>query len=171
MDIFIEKLVDRKKDGKDILIITGVIFLTVLLSFIVLVNFMYLNMFGPLIIAALIWACYIVVSSRSVEFEYSLTNNELDVDKIISRRKRKRVVTVDARKIEIFAPVLRERFARDTGNIKKTYRCDGNRNPDGTYFVVFFEKDGGKSALIFEPNEKMIDGFRRYNPSKVQTTL
>ena len=65
---------------------------------------------------------YIRVNIR-VEYEYSFTNGELDVDKVVNNTKRKRLLTVDMRKIEKMAPVEDESYAAyDTdAQMKRTY--------------------------------------------------
>ena len=49
--------------------------------------------------------------------------------------------------------------------IKKIYACEDKRNPD-TFFVIYLD-DSDKKMLFFNPNEKIQEGFRRYNPQKV----
>ena len=174
MDIFIEKLVAKKKDGKDIAITVAAWVLTILVTLVsifaiftfeALREFVFIWIFP----AGFIFVGYKLITSRNVEFEYSLTNSELDIDKIIHRRKRKRVVTVNARNIDILALVSSEQFAREANSatISKKFDCSSGTNSSATCFVVFSDKDGQKTLLIFEPNEKMIDGFKRYSTRKV----
>lgn len=37
---------------------------------------------------------YILITNMSVEYEYIVTNGEMDIDKIIAKRRRKRLITV-----------------------------------------------------------------------------
>ena len=34
-------------------------------------------------------------------------------------------------------------------------------------FLVYIEESGARKMLLFNPNEKIRDGIRRYNPQKV----
>jgi len=175
MDMFIEKLVTRQRQGKDYAIAAFAVFLTLLLSLIsfVLIGGLaalaFLVPFLPLIIGGFFFLCYRIISRQNIEFEYSLTNNELDVDKIFARRKRKRIVTVNARNFDIFAPTSNFQFNQEKGSpaLANTYDCSSSSKDANTYFIIFFGVDGRKSMLIFEPNQKMIDGFKRYAPNKV----
>ena len=169
MDIFIEKLVPRKRRGKDIAAIVGLVFLTILLSLITLMFHEFLFGFWFAIIAGLIFVCYRLISGQNIEFEYSLTNNELDVDRIVARRKRKRLFTVNARQIDILAPISNEQYLRqkNSPSIKRTHDCTSGDLNAQIYFTIFFDKDGQKCLALFEPNEKIIAGFKRYSPKKV----
>jgi len=170
MDMFIEKMVARKRRGKDFLIAVAATLVTTLLSFLIIGLFFGL-LFGLelLIIVGLFFICYRIIAMQNVEFEYSLTNNELDIDKIIAQRRRKRIVTVNARSIDIFAPITNAQYEheKNSSSLTKTYDCSSGAGGSSTYFVVFFDGNGQKSMLLFEPNQKMIDGFKKYNKAKV----
>jgi len=175
MDMFIEKLVKRKRSGKDTAITAAIVITTVLLVFIAanaVLGFEALHMFVsilPFVIAGLIFVCYKLVTARNVEFEYSLTNNEMDIDRIVHRRKRKRIATVNARNIDVLAPISSEKYAREanSSSIAKKLDCSSGDGNSSTHFVVFHDKEGGKTLLVFEPNEKILAGFKRYSPNKV----
>jgi len=175
MDMFIEKMVARKRRGKDFAIAVTSVFSTILLSAIIFLlvisvpMLFFLAPLFPLLIASLIFLCYRIIAMQKVEFEYSLTNDELDIDKILAKRRRKRVVTLNARNIDILAPITNPRYQseKSSAGLTNTYDCsNGTKNSD-VYFVVFFNAGGLKSMLLFEPNQKMIDGFKRYSPQKV----
>jgi len=175
MDMFIEKMVARRRRGKDYVMAAATVFLTLLLS---LISFfligslpvlLFLVPFLPLILGGLIFICYRIIAIQNIEFEYSLTNNELDIDKIFARRRRKRALTLNIQNIEILAPITNPQYQnqKSSANPTKIYDCSSGTGNSMTYFTVFFGNDGQKSILLFEPNEKMIDGFKRYNPGKV----
>jgi len=173
MDIFIEKLVVRKRQGKDYIIAALAVFGALFFSyaaFVLIINFaLALLNFIVVIIAVFIFLCVRIISRQNVEFEYSLTNDELDVDKIFARRKRKQLVTVNARSFDIFAPTNNPLFEQEksSAGLINIYDCSSKSKDAIPYFIVFFNADRKKSLLIFEPNQKMIDGFKRYSPNKV----
>ena len=174
MDIFIEKLVARKKTAQDVAFAIGAIVFTILViltlfPFVLYLPFLAVRMVGSLAMVGLVYLCYWTISKRTIEFEYSLTNNELDIETIIARRKRKKLITVDIKRIDILAPVSSEKYRRERNSqtVTQTYDCSSGANNDETYFTVFIDQSGRKCLLLFEPNEKMIAGFARYNPNKV----
>ena len=125
MDIFTEHIVRKRKDIKDVFISIGLIAAAIVFSFITLMFLRYLSSFGLLIIAGIIYGAYWLVSSRNIEYEYIVTNGDLDVDIIVAQKRRKRLVSVHSRDISILAPVNDERFKREYEdvNIKKTIKA------------------------------------------------
>lgn len=163
MDIFLEYIVKRQKTMQDTFITIGIIiaFLIVLVVGIGLP-------FGPIIVVAAGYGAYWLITSRSIEYEYIVTNGELDVDKIIAQRKRKRILSIHSRDFEILAPVHDPQYKRDfeNVNIQKTVEAMSSMNSGNLYFAVFM-KDGARTKLIFEPTEKMLDAFKKFNPRQV----
>ncbi|HHW57779.1 MAG TPA: hypothetical protein GXX15_08985 [Clostridia bacterium] len=166
MDIFIEKLVKKQKTSKDTLFSIGVVVATLIIVFGVIPlipivkNFLifFLFLFGYL--------AHYLIRSRNIEFEYSLTNSELDVDKIIDQKRRKHVISVDCRDFEIMARVNSDRFTQDIKTIKNRIEAVSSMSSPDVYFAVFEDK-GIKTVLFFEPNEKMIETIGRYIPRKL----
>lgn len=170
MDIFCEYIVKKKIDIIDILKLSGIILLAVVLS--LLLFFFGTAMFGPGVGFALVFAvfylCFLWGKIIYVEFEYALTNNELDVDKIIGRSRRKRVITVDFKTAEICACINDKNYEREynnTATIKKIINVTGKSEYD-TYFVDFVGETG-KMRVLFQPNDRMRDGLKNINPRTI----
>lgn len=169
MDIFIEQLVKKRRTGADYLKIAACV-----LGMIVALLLMFLGLpiqgLGFVIFAVccgLIYLFYRLITGTKLEYEYCFTNGALDVDKIINVRSRKRLTEVNARRIELMASRKNreyQRFLADNGT-KKIFACTHPDDPD-VYFVVYQDEDS-RRMLIFNPNEKIREGFRRYNPQKV----
>lgn len=53
-----------------------------------------------LVLAGGVW----LLGNFNIEYEYILTNNDLDIDKVIGKRKRKRMISLDVSTAEAFAP-------------------------------------------------------------------
>ncbi|MDR0822087.1 MAG: hypothetical protein LBN40_06480 [Oscillospiraceae bacterium] len=91
---FIEQMVakkltagDRVKQG---LIIAGAVIIAA-------VSVLFALALPPVLLlgAAAIWVAWMLTGSFSTEYEYILTDNELDIDKITGKKKRKRLITID----------------------------------------------------------------------------
>lgn len=166
MDIFYEFIVKRKNTLKDILIIMGAYFLAFFISFILLG---YLTTpFGSfvLLIIVILWYLTIkLVKSRYIEYEYALTNNELDIDKIMGKQRRKHIMTVNLKEIEILAPITAYEF-QNKNNISKTYDFSGICSNE-EYFIDFNTPEG-KTRIIFNPTQNMKDSFKLINPHAVK---
>lgn len=173
MDIFLEQLVKRKRRPVDYVRIGACI-----LAMLLVIYFLPLGMeilakagLGFIVFAvccALIYVLYLLVTATNMEYEYCFTNGALDVDKIINRRSRKRLIEINARRIDMMAGTKTPAFDRikQDRSIKKIYACTGVEDAD-TYFVDYVDDNGKRIALVFNPNEKIRDGFKRYNPQKV----
>ena len=101
MDRFSEQLVAKQPTGKD-MFLRGLYIAAAMLLIGAFVFF--LGAFGMWIIvlalsAAVIWGLVWLLQGTSVEYEYIVTNDDLDIDKIIGRRKRKRLITVSLRSV------------------------------------------------------------------------
>ncbi len=168
MDIFIEHILTRKKGHKEIMAIVGI-----LVGLSVLLFFSFFFMFSPIgsIVfffgAGLVYLAYYGITLLDVEYEYTVTSGEMDVDKIIHRRKRKRVISVHARTFELVAPVgdpLHK--SQENGTFTRVIDVASAPNSDGAYYAIF-SKDGQRIKMIFEPNDRMIEAFYAVAPRNV----
>ncbi len=171
MEIFIEEMVKKSKNGAYYARLLGIGVLCAF--FVVLFMGVLMPLFpslAPIIFLATVgtlYGTYYIAASGELEFEYSLVNNEIDVDKIVNRKKRKRITTANLRALDSFGTVKNPEFAgylRDAG-VKKLYACR-DKNAVDVFFLVYSENTV-KKMLIFSPSEKMIDIIAKYNPKKV----
>ncbi|HAA80908.1 MAG TPA: hypothetical protein DCE09_04805 [Thermoanaerobacter sp.] len=166
MDVFIEKLVKKQKTSKDTLFSIGVVVATLIIVFGVIPLIPIVRNFLIFFLLLFGYLAYYLIRSRNIEFEYSLTNSELDVDKIIDQKRRKHVISVDCRDFEIMARVNSDRFTQDIKTIKNRIEAVSSMSSPDVYFAVF-ENGGVKTLLFFEPNEKMLEAIARYIPRKL----
>ncbi|MBQ3038319.1 MAG: hypothetical protein IJD30_03980 [Clostridia bacterium] len=166
MDIFCEYIVRHKNTAKDYLLIAAASVGAMLLSFIIMLFSSYLFGLGLLLIAAVWYGLYFLIKSRQIEYEYILTNSELDVDKIMGRRRRKRVISVDFKHIELCARVDDERYSHQlSSKPDKVYDFTGISDND-KYFVDFHSKDN-RTRMFFQPTDKMKENIRIMNPGAI----
>lgn len=111
------------------------------------------------LVALAVW----LLKRTSLEYEYIYYAGDIDIDKIMGRQKRKRVLSTNIKDLEVLAPtgsVELQRY-RDL----KVLDCSTNtENP--TYEMVVMIK-GQKTRVKFEPKEQIVDGMRMYDPRKV----
>ncbi|MBT1280291.1 hypothetical protein VTU32_08395 [Thermoanaerobacter sp. CM-CNRG TB177] len=166
MDAFIEKLVKRQKTSKDTLFSIGVVVAALIIVFGVIPLIPIVRNLWIFFLFLFAYLAYYLIRSRNIEFEYSLTNSELDVDKIIDQKKRKHVISVDCRDFEVMAKINSDKFTQDIKTIKNRIEAVSSMSSPDVYFAVFEDK-GLKTVLFFEPNEKMIEVIARYIPRKL----
>ncbi|MBE7030208.1 MAG: hypothetical protein E7409_02140 [Ruminococcaceae bacterium] len=168
MDIFLEYIVARKKNLKDIAIIAGILLGLCLLLFISLFfMFTQLSSFVMLLDAGLIYLAYLGITSRNVEYEYIVTNGEVDIDKITHRRKRKRIISVHSKTFDMVAPVGESAYrGEEHSTVSRVIDVASSPTSERAYFALF-SKDGQRIKLIFEPTERMLDAFTTFVPRNV----
>lgn len=175
MDIFVEQLIEKKKTAGTYVGIFGClvgVFVVLWLYFIVLMPLVseFIPILGGisfLLLFGLIYFFYRLLSNTNQEYEYCFTNGALDVDLILNRKNRRRFTSLNARSIEVMARASGGEFERlmKDGGVKKVYACTHVKDAD-TYYVIYNGKRG-RQMLLFNPNEKIRDGFKRFNPQKV----
>lgn len=168
--VFIEEIVKRKKTATDYLATAAVLALgaalAAILITIILPVFIKFGTVVLLLVVAVFYGIYYFLQTVDVEFEYSLVNAEIDVDKIMGKKRRKRMVTVYIRDLEDFGTRKNPEFNRYMSNsdIKKVYACR-DKNADDIFFTVYNE-GSTRIMLLFNPSEKIIDQIAKRNPKK-----
>lgn len=153
MDRFSEQIVARVTDKKTlllkILIGAGLLIVLAVLSF-----FLYATQFSfaPFCLAAgagALWLAVWLAKGLNVEYEYIVTNDDFDVDKIMGQRKRKRLISIDLKAIDEFAPYV------DNTELHSdvTVLADDGTGYDMWYLFADTESNG-KIAIIFNPDER-----------------
>ena len=90
MDIFIEKMVKKQMESIDYVIMFAIIAGTVFAVFFSFV-LIPMQMFSLLVAAGLVYLSYRLITGRNLEYEYIVTNGELDVDVIINKKNIKNI--------------------------------------------------------------------------------
>lgn len=169
MDIFCEYIVKKKFEALDVLKLFGIVIAAIALSFIALIIGLSFDLgIGFALVAIVFYLAYLLAKFIYTEFEYALTNNELDIDKILGKSRRKRVITVDFKTVEICASINDEKYKSEfnnTGAIAKTINVTGKSDYD-IYFVDF-PAEAGKTRLLFQPTDKMKDALKLINPRAI----
>lgn len=168
METYIEQMVKKKRSKLDILLVLALALgSTVLAAFLLNLSF-YFPAFGSiifLVIAGVFYFAYMLAVSRNIEYEYAMVGSEIDIDKIANQRKRKRITTVNAKKMDNFGRCSKDsEFSRlfSDVSIKKVYACE-DKDSDDTFYVVYFE-DGIRKMVLFTPNQEIVDMIVKYNP-------
>lgn len=172
MDVFIEDLVRKKNTTKTYLLYTGIILATIILLVVLLslsVLIRSLSFIFLLLAAGVIYGAWFLIGTLRVEFEYIVTNGEMDVDKIMAQRKRKRLVTVKLKDIEVLAPVHGDHKHEFEKSVPLTIDASLDVNDKTAFFLIVNHPKKGMMKLIFTPNHKVIDSAKIFAPRKVFT--
>lgn len=162
MDTFIELLVKKRKKNSDrtkqSLILAAAVLITVLiLYFGMFYALKYLGSVGSLLVVAAgfgLWYGVIKWMRRfNVEYEYIFTNGELDVDKIMGKAERVRLLTVEAKDFSEFGQFNTEIASKPYDTRIMACRDEQAEN---NYYAVFEHKTHGKTLLVITPNDEFL---------------
>ncbi len=155
-DIFIEEIVKKSKTQKDNIIVVGSYVLVALVSFF---GFLIFPGLLPLILLGGFFLAYYIGSKKNVEYEYSFTNTELDIDAIYNKQKRKRLCSYDLKDaVLIFSAKNQDQTLR-YANLK-TEDYSSGENIEATFTIVL-PADGETKKIIIEPSERLLDAFEQ----------
>lgn len=159
MDVFVEQIIKKRFSWKDYLIFFGVLILGLLL---ILASAILVPSFLLFVAAGACFGGYWLVSSRNLEFEYSCTNGDLTIDKIINRRKRKRVISLDLKNVEEIGKYDAAKHAQKNyaKRIFATITEDGREG----WFLHLRHPQFGDTLLVFNPNERVIAAMKPFLP-------
>lgn len=173
MDSYIEQLVKHKKDIKDFLVslamilsIFGILALGLVFGYIINAYLISVSVFLAVFD---IYFCWYVITGRNVEYEYIVTNNNLQIDKVMAKRRRKPMLSIDIKKIEGFDKVSENRLS-DKRCDKVLYFGTNNDDPEQYRFIVLTKKHG-RVMVVFAPNKKVLDAIKKYLKPEVKVEL
>ena len=158
MDRFSEQLIKKEATGRDMflrgLMIAAAMFLIIALVF----AFVYIGIVAVAAAAAVIWGLVWLLQGTSVEYEYIVTNDDLDIDKIVGKRKRKRLVTISLKTVT----EIGEYRSDESLDSEVAVMAHDETGSDMWYLYADTAKYG-KLALVFNPDGNtlcnMIGGF------------
>lgn len=165
-DLFIEKIVKRKRRGIEslfsVMLVLSAILLIMIAFFIPILiqqNFFYVSAFVSFGIGYL---AYRLITGLNCEYEYSITNDELNIDKIIAQRKRVNVFKGTCKDFTVMAPASNlnaNSFAQK--NMKHLDLRSGEDHGCDWYFIT--KQSNTLLMVLFEPDERFISTIRRFN--------
>ena len=161
MDIFTEQIVKRKFTGKDWLISLGSVvaaFILIYISIFILLPLTRLPMIPLLVILGSAYGVYWLISSRNLEFEYSVTNGDLTVDKIINKRRRKRLLSFDVKEAEEMGKYDPRRMEQRP--VDQRIMATETETGEDAWYILARTPKYGRTMLVFNPNENVLDGIK-----------
>ena len=170
MDNFAEQLVKKNETSSDktrrvMLIVVGVLFTLALAALAVL-------QLGRPLVALLGFALAVVagygtfyfVQNTYVEYEYAFTNGDLDVDKIIAKKKRKEMLSTSVRDFTAFGKY--DDSIEETEDMTVIFATDNIASHE--YYADFNDESVGSARLVFGPDERMLENITKFLPAKLR---
>lgn len=174
MDTFSEELVIKKNDRKDIAKL--VLYLLAIFSapaLFLLLGSLVNPYFVIVAICAFffaIYGSYYLVTGLYREFEYAVTNSNITIDKVIAKRNRKRVISVDIKRFNTLRKYKESDVAKK--KYKKIFNASITADGDDVYAAeLHLDKFGGECLLLFSPSEKTLEAMRPYLKNTIKLEL
>lgn len=162
-DLYTEVIVKRRATAKD-MILKG---LLIAGSVLAVLSFFVMGIIGFIIFIAFAVADYFLLPTFNLEFEYLYVNGELDIDKIMSKQKRKRVYSADMSNLELMAPS--NSHALDSYNRNNSIKTldFSSKDPQNKTYTMIIKGEKGMERVIFEPNDVILGDIKRIRPREV----
>ena len=168
MDTFFEQIVAIRKDIKSFLAVIGIWLAFFIVSLALL--FAAINFF-PTILAVIVFLVFYLgylavklTKKVSIEYEYIITNGCFDVDKIIAKSSRKRMMSFDIANVESL-----EKFNKDAMPARqfaqKLIACNID-DPDA-YYMIISEESKGTRLLVFAPDDRIKGAVKKFLPKYI----
>lgn len=186
-DIFLELLVPRKKDAKDKIIIGLIILAAVIVTLLLFAVMLGISLaaaaeesaqgfssmtfsIGLLLVALAWYGAYLLITTRNIEYEYIVTNNELDIDKVMSKKGRKHLVTVDMSNVKCMGRVDDDSCNDIYKNPPEGVKVLNYQAVSKTSFTYFIDCtiEEQRTIVVCQLTGKMADGLWRYNPKNIK---
>jgi len=159
VDTFVEQIVARQKGVKEYAIIFSSITLAVIVTY-----FLFglaLAFIGPLaflLLVGIVYGMWWILTNLNIEYEYSVTNGDIDIDQITAKRKRKRIVSVAGQKIESLEPYNRREFAGR--KFDRQVMAAPSADIDELWCFTYRSKKNGHTLVIFQPEDRVLNALK-----------
>ena len=163
MDTFFEQLIRIKRTGATWGAYIGIAIATII---ILAAAYFFIPMFFIIIAALTVFGAYKLYSMLSVEYEYIITNSTMDIDKIIAKSSRKRVISFELTAVERI-----EKYRKDLpADIIKDCIFACNRD-DNAYVLVIAPEGKGKQAVVIAPDDRITGAMKTFLPRYVSESI
>lgn len=157
MDIFSEQLERKERGASYVIKKTAILIGSFLLALVFVCGILvFVPILAPLGFLAGFGLMYLGIwlsNSLDIEYEYIVTGTCLDIDKIISMKSRKKLLSVDIPTFEDFGKYTQDKSLPDVDvTIEAVF---SPRAP--LYYAIFTHDKYGKTMLLFNPNDRTLD--------------
>lgn len=176
MDVFFEQIIRRKPNTAQMVVKIGFIVTTIALIGMLL--FWSVIFIGTIISPILMLACVGIgygarwyVKRMYVEYEYSITNGDFDIDRIIGKSKRDRIISTNCHDFEefgVYDEKAKEKLSHRDFNAKV---MAANLNEEGLYYAVVNHKNIGSVLVVIQPDERIKEALKKFVPRIVQNDV
>lgn len=170
-DVFIERMVKKKFESKDILILIGILAAIVILFMVGFVlGFLVLGIpaLSLLVAAGAVFGGYKLIGMRMLEYEYSLTNGFVTVDKIMNRQTRKRMTSFECDTCEDIGVYTENEVRLKNRSFDARVFATRSASCEGSWYMIVRGKKTGKTLVVFDPDEDFQEAIKKFIPRQLK---
>lgn len=162
MDGIIECLVKKERTSADTFKVLGLYAVAFVLT---ILSFMFLKGFAIIGTAAAVYLAYYFSQNFNLEFEYCMLGNDLRIDKIMSRKKRKELIEINGIDVIAIASQSNSEVLNMHSSAKEIFAAE--RENDENNYVIVAKGPEGTVKVIIKPDERIIEHYKTVMRSKV----
>ncbi|MBR1739175.1 MAG: hypothetical protein IJ737_02690 [Ruminococcus sp.] len=170
MDSFKEQILKKNVTQRDKMSKLCIMIASVALAF----CFIFLMFMSPrLAVICIFLACmsvyggYYLSQNLDIEYEYIFTNGDLDVDKIIAQRRRKRLISIHVNDVT-GAGIADENYNEGDRTLVFAAACDSEKTD---YYLETKHKSYGQVSIIFTPDDEMLRLIKTHLPRNIRNSI
>ncbi len=163
MNGIVEQIVRRKGGLTHKLIVAVIILGLMLLALISLYITLYVRTFmalGMLIFAFGLYISWYILSIQKVDFEYDFVSGDINIDKIVANRKRKRMAVFRVNRIEDYGDL--KDLEIDLKTISKVIRASMTEYGEDVKYAIVHTDKYGRTLILFSPDERMFNAMKPF---------
>lgn len=105
---------------------------------------------------------------RYIEYDYCFSTEEIEVAKIINRKRRRSAIVFDMNNIRFIAPADSERLLNEQERNPQMRFTDYTAvEPSDKVYGFFLDLRGINTIILLEPTETMMEHLRQVIPNKI----
>lgn len=166
MDKYNERLIDAKAGVDAVLKILGGV-LVILVGIAVSLIFGAFGIGFLLIVGGIVLIGYFK-DGFNCEYEFILTNGDIEIAKIIGKKRRKEVCTIEASSISRMESMDNDRVKNDLsiGKYKAKYYIGKDQDSDGRQVVIYSGEGDNQKLYVLDFDDKCIDHMNQVLKAK-----
>lgn len=160
-DMFVEQIV-RRKLTKKTLILRGLLYA---IAAVLMLLALMIQGFGIIIAVLIAVGSYYLHTTFNQEYEYVVTAGDMDIDCIVNKSRRKKMIAFKIKDIQIIAPAATSEHQQELNNYQRILDYSSGVLADSTYVMVV-AADKEKVKIYFDPNEKVLASIKAIIPRR-----
>ena len=171
MDRYNERLVKGHPGPEAKAAVTAGVFVFLAAIGLVLTGILVKAVIAIAALPVLVIGVYVMIYAMSlfqVEFEYNITNGDIEVSKITAKKRRKTVREIRAEDITRVARASDDRVKNDLQRADQKRVEDYTAREGGEYYVVFEKLKGAEYLYVLDLNEECLQHLREVLKGKVE---